>query len=67
MIHLLLHVMVPAGAAYFLYRDNWLKAWAMMAAGIILDIDHLFAVPIYDPSNGFSQKMHVSLVASTLQ
>ena len=50
MIHLLLHVMVPAGAAYyFFYRANWLKAWAMMAAGIILDIDHFFAVPIYDP------------------
>ncbi|MFB9865611.1 DUF6122 family protein [Rufibacter immobilis] len=26
-----------------------MKAWLLLAAGIILDIDHLFAVPIYDP------------------
>ncbi|WP_228466555.1 DUF6122 family protein [Adhaeribacter swui] len=49
MIHLLLHILVPAGVAYFFYRANWLKAGAIMAAGIILDIDHLFAVPMYDP------------------
>lgn len=49
MLHILLHVMVPAGVAYLFYRNNWLKAWAMLAAGIILDIDHLFAVPMYDP------------------
>ena len=49
MIHLLFHVLVPGGVAYLFYRNNWLKVWAILGAGIILDADHLFAVPINDP------------------
>ncbi|RNI24069.1 DUF6122 family protein [Rufibacter latericius] len=49
MIHLLLHVLVPGGVAFLFYRKNQWKVWAVLAAGILLDVDHLWAVPIYDP------------------
>ncbi|KAA3436005.1 DUF6122 family protein [Rufibacter hautae] len=49
MLHIALHLLVPAGVAWLFFRNNWMKTWLLLAAGIILDIDHLFAVPIYDP------------------
>jgi len=49
-MHLLLHVAAPAAVAYGLYRAVWLRAWAVMMAGMLIDLDHLLANPIYDPN-----------------
>lgn len=48
-IHLLLHVLVPLVVARLWYRPDWLRAWAIMTATMIVDLDHLLAVPMYDP------------------
>ena len=48
-LHLLLHVAVPALIAWLFFRDRFLRAWALMLLGWIIDIDHLLADPIYAP------------------
>jgi hypothetical protein len=48
-IHLLLHIAVPGAVAYWGFRDRWKLAWLVMAATMVIDVDHLVADPIYDP------------------
>ena len=48
-IHLLLHVAVPAGVAAVGYRKQFGRAFAIMMATMLIDLDHLLADPIYDP------------------
>lgn len=48
-LHLVLHVAVPAAVALKWYRDRWLQAWLWMMAGWLIDLDHLLADPIYSP------------------
>jgi hypothetical protein len=31
------------------YRARWLSSYAWLMAGMLIDIDHLWADPIYDP------------------
>ncbi len=49
MIHLLLHGAVPLAIAIVFYRPLWMKALLVMMLGMVIDIDHLLAEPIYDP------------------
>jgi hypothetical protein len=48
-VHLVLHVAVPLLAAFALYRKQWRRAWLIMLATMLVDLDHLVADPIYDP------------------
>jgi len=48
-VHLALHGAVPAAIAYAFYRDRFWQAWLMMLAGVLVDVDHLLADPVYDP------------------
>ena len=48
--HLLLHVAAPGAVARWAYADRWKKAWLMMVVTMAVDLDHLLAVPIYDPN-----------------
>jgi len=48
-IHILLHVAVPAGVARFAYPQSFLRAWLIMMAALLIDFDHLLADPVYDP------------------
>lgn len=51
-LHILAHFLVPALVARYWYRGDrqayWRKAWLIMAATIIVDLDHLLADPIVD-------------------
>lgn len=47
--HLVLHAVVPGAAALLFYRPSWKKAWLVMLATMLVDVDHLLADPIYDP------------------
>lgn len=47
--HILLHFAVPAIVARVFFKDKWLKAWLIMVATMVVDLDHLLADPIYDP------------------
>lgn len=50
MLHLALHALTPALLARLLYPARWLACWAWMMAAMLVDLDHLLAEPIYDPS-----------------
>lgn len=50
MFHIILHFLVPAIVAYVFYKEIVIKAWLIMIATMIVDLDHLLAVPIYDPN-----------------
>ncbi len=48
-MHLILHVLLPGAVAYAAFRNRWLRAWAIMVATMLVDLDHVLADPIYDP------------------
>jgi len=48
-IHLLLHVAVPAAVARQFFGKFFLRAWLIMLATMLIDLDHLLADPVYDP------------------
>jgi hypothetical protein len=48
-IHLALHLLVPAAIALGLYRKRALPVFALLMAGMLIDVDHLLADPVYDP------------------
>lgn len=48
-LHLVLHIAVPAAVARIAFTDRWQRAWLVMAATVMVDLDHLAADPIYDP------------------
>ncbi len=48
-IHLLLHIAVPGAVARWVFRDRWRRAWLIMVATLIVDLDHLLADPVFDP------------------
>ncbi|WP_024460748.1 DUF6122 family protein [Marinimicrobium sp. LS-A18] len=47
--HIFLHFAVPAIVARVFFKDKWLKAWLIMVATMVVNLDHLLADPIYDP------------------
>lgn len=48
-LHIALHFAVPAVAARAAFREAFWRAWGVMAAVMIVDLDHLLANPIFDP------------------
>lgn len=48
--HLILHVAAPGAVARLFGGDGWIKAWLIMVATMVVDLDHLLADPIYDPN-----------------
>ena len=50
MFHIALHFITPALLTGLFFRKNWEIAYALMVATMLVDADHLFANPIYDPN-----------------
>jgi hypothetical protein len=48
-LHLGLHLAVPAAAARVWGGPARWRAFFLLLAGWLIDVDHLFATPIYDP------------------
>lgn len=48
-IHYTLHLLVPGLIAYVFFRKEWKKAWLIILATMLVDLDHLLATPIFDP------------------
>lgn len=48
-IHYSMHFLLPGLIAYFLYNEIWKKVWLLLLATMLVDLDHLFANPIFDP------------------
>lgn len=49
-IHYGLHFLAPGLLAWCFFRKEWKRAWLIMAATILVDLDHLLATPIFDPA-----------------
>ena len=49
-IHIALHFLVPAAIARLGFADRWRYAWLVMVSTMLVDLDHLLAVPLYDPN-----------------
>lgn len=49
-LHYSLHFAFPLVLAKIIFPTYWKKAYAMMLASMFMDLDHLFAVPIFDPN-----------------
>ncbi|MFB3063079.1 MAG: DUF6122 family protein [Gammaproteobacteria bacterium] len=47
---MVLHAAIPGGIAWLFFRKYWLKAWLIMLATMLVDLDHLLASPVYDPA-----------------
>ncbi len=50
MFHLALHFLAPAVLTGLFYRKKWKVAYLLMITTMLVDIDHIFANPIYDPN-----------------
>ena len=48
-IHYGLHLLAPGLISRILFKENWKKAWLLMLATMVIDLDHLLADPIFDP------------------
>lgn len=44
------HFLLPLLIALIWYKPQWKVAFLIMAAGILIDLDHLLATPIFDPN-----------------
>lgn len=49
LVHYSLHFLVPGLIAFIFFRENWVNAWLIMIATMVIDLDHLLADPIFDP------------------
>jgi len=50
LVHYSLHLLAPGLLAYIFFRQNWKRAWWLMLATMLVDLDHLLADPIFDPN-----------------
>ena len=46
---MLLHAAVPGAIARVFFEKNFVRAWLIMLATMLVDVDHLLADPVYDP------------------
>lgn len=47
-IHYGMHFLLPGLIAYLFFKNNWKQAWLLMIATMLIDLDHLLAMPIFD-------------------
>lgn len=50
MLHIALHLLVPALVVGIFFRKSWKPSYLVLVATMLVDMDHLLANPIYDPS-----------------
>jgi predicted cobalt transporter CbtA len=48
-VHYFLHFVFPVFIALFFYRKTWKKTYLILLATMLVDLDHLFADPVFDP------------------
>jgi len=49
-LHYSLHLLLPGAIAKKFFPDRWKQAWGVMLLTLLVDLDHLLADPVYDPS-----------------
>jgi len=48
-IHYSLHFIIPVILAFIFYKKQWKRVGLILITTMLVDLDHLFAVPIFDP------------------
>ena len=48
MVHVALHILLPILIAGLWCRPRWIRNALIMLGGMLIDLDHLWATPIYD-------------------
>lgn len=46
-VHYFLHLVFPLAIAWVFFRSDWKKAYLLLLATMLIDLDHLFADPIF--------------------
>lgn len=49
-IHYGIHFLVPIAIGIYFFKGYQLKAILILLAGILIDVDHLLAEPLFDPN-----------------
>lgn len=49
MLHIVLHFTLPALLALLAKARPWWQTFAWLLAGLVIDVDHLLATPVYEP------------------
>jgi uncharacterized protein DUF6122 len=49
-MHYGMHLLVPGVIAYLFFNNDWKKVWMIFILTMLVDLDHLFAVPIFNAS-----------------
>jgi len=44
------HFLIPLFVALIWFKPNWKYAFLIMISGMLIDLDHLLANPIFDPN-----------------
>jgi hypothetical protein len=50
LIHYGIHLGLPLLVALLFFRSHWKGAYIIMVCGLLIDLDHLVASPIFDPN-----------------
>jgi len=48
--HYFLHFIAIGVIAWFYDKKNWKRNWLILLATMVVDLDHIFAEPIFDPN-----------------
>lgn len=48
-LHYVCHLLVPFVFGKLFWKENWWKAGFIMVGTIVIDLDHVFADPVFDP------------------
>lgn len=49
-VHYFLHLVFPFFLAKIFWKDQWKKAYLILLSTMLVDLDHLFADPLFDPN-----------------
>ncbi|CAM3339887.1 DUF6122 family protein [Zobellia roscoffensis] len=49
LVHYGIHFIVPIVVGWYFYKEYRVKAIVILLAGILIDVDHLLATPIFAP------------------
>lgn len=50
LVHYGLHFVAPLLIALLLFKGHWLRVYLILLATMLVDLDHLFATPMFDPN-----------------
>lgn len=49
-LHYGIHFVIPILIGFVFFKDNRIKVILLLLAGMLIDVDHLLASPIFDPN-----------------